>query len=112
MPKSGDHAISDDGFEILWHADEWIETDRAGEIRRININKIVATLPWHLREYGLRQIAMRIEQSETLPGIEVLGDEVEQQRAFAGTGLTDEIKMALPLALTERDRAAQKMGAE
>ena len=112
MAEGRDHTIGDHGFEILRHAGEWIKTDRAGEIGRIDINEIVAAVPWHLGEYGLRQIAMRIEQSETLPGIEVLGDEVEQQRAFAGTGLTDEIKMALSFGLTERDRAAQKMGAE
>ena len=63
-------------------------------------------------ERGFGEVAVRIEQGETFAGREVLPDQVEQKRAFAGAGLPDHIEMPAPLFRVEQDIAAQRVGAD
>ena len=55
---------------------------------------------------------MRIEQREALAGGEVLRDQVQQQRRFAGAGLADDVEVAPPLFRGEHDELARDAGAE
>ncbi len=60
---------------------------------------------------GLGEVAMRIEESKSLPGGEVLPDQVEEKGALAGSGLPDDVEVPAPFLLVEHDIIAQRMGA-
>lgn len=65
-----------------------------------------------LREHGFGEIAVRIEQRQSLAGNKVLADEVEQERALAGAGLTDDVEVPAAFLRVEHDGAARMMGAD
>ena len=55
---------------------------------------------------------MRVEQCEPGAGREVLRDQVQQQRRFAGAGLADDVEMPAPLVGSEHNRITRYAGAE
>ena len=63
-----------------------------------------------MREGGFGQVAMRIEESQTFAGDEVLPTQIES--AFAGTGLADDVKMAAAFLRIEHDQFARRAGTD
>jgi hypothetical protein len=55
---------------------------------------------------------MWIEQCEPFAGRQVLGDEVEQERALSGAGLPDDVEVPPPFVGIEHDITARVMGAD
>ena len=55
---------------------------------------------------------MWVEQGDARASRKVLAQQVEQQCALAGAGLTDEVKMPAALVGRERDKLARDAGAE
>ena len=74
MPKRGDDAIGDNRFEILGHSRQGIEADRPLGVGRIQINEIVAAGSRNVHQHRFGEIAMGVEQRQTLAGGEVLRD--------------------------------------
>ena len=62
--------------------------------------------------YGFGKIAVRVEQSEPGTASEVLCDQVQQQRRFAGAGLANNVEMPPPLFRGEHDQIARDAGTE
>ena len=65
-----------------------------------------------MEQHRFGEIAVRIEQREAFAGGEVLRDQVEQQRRFAGAGLADDVEVPAPLLGVEHDEIARNAGAE
>jgi hypothetical protein len=62
----------------------------------VYIDEIVHAVSRHMQQHSLGEVAVRIEQREPGAGSEVLRDQVQQQRRFAGTGLADDVEMTPP----------------
>ena len=60
----------------------------------------------------LGKVAVRVEQRQAFAGREVLRDQVEQQRRFAGAGLADDVEVTAPRLGSEHDQIARDAGAE
>ena len=65
-----------------------------------------------MQQHGFGEIAVRIEQREPGAGGEVLRDQVQQQRRFAGAGLADDVEVPPPLLGGEHDQIARNAGTE
>jgi hypothetical protein len=63
-----------------------------------------------MHQNGLSQIAMWVQKREPVTGGEVLRDEVKQQRAFAGSGLSNNIEVSAPFLSVERDCISRNSG--
>ena len=50
---------------------------------------------------------MRIEEGQAAAGGQILRDQIEQQRRFAGAGLADDVEMAGPGGRGEPDRRGE-----
>jgi len=107
MPEGGHHAVGDDGLEIVRHAREGIEADRPLEVGRVEVDEVIRARAGNMRERSLGQVAMRIEQRQALAGDEVLPDQIEEEGAFAGAGLADDVKMATAFLRIEHDQFAR-----
>ena len=112
MPEGGDDAIGHDRLQLLGHSGEGIEADRPRAVGRVHIDEIVRAVSRHMEQHGFGEIAMRIEQGEPGAGSEVLRDQVQQQRRFAGAGLADNVEVAPPLFRGEHDQIARYAGTE
>ena len=77
-------AVGDDRLEIFRHAREGIKADGSVDVGRVDVDKIVGASARNVGKCGFRKIAVRIEESKPFPGREVLGNEVQEQRALAG----------------------------
>ncbi len=112
VSKCRHDAISHNRLEVVRHAREGIEPNRALDVGRVDVNQVIRACPRNIFERGLREIAVRIEQCETFPGGEVLPNEVEQQSALTGAGLSDDVEVPAALLGIERDIAAQRVGTD
>ena len=65
-----------------------------------------------MREGSFGQVAMRIEESQALAGDKVLSDQIEQEGAFAGAGLADDVKMTAAFLRIEHDQFARRAGTD
>ena len=65
-----------------------------------------------MREHRLGEIAVRIEQRQALAGGEVLRNQVQEQRRFAGAGLADDVEVPAALLGVEHDEIARHAGTE
>jgi len=59
-----------------------------------------------------RQVAVRVEERQPIAGQEVLPDQVEEQGAFTGAGLADQIQMPAPLVGIEHYGFARDAGTD
>ena len=111
VAEGGHDAVGNDGLKIVRHAREGIESDRPLDIGRVDIDEVVGAAPRDVVQRGLGEIAVGIEKSYALAGREILADEIEQQRALAGAGLTDDVEMPTSLLGIEHDIATRRKGA-
>ena len=65
-----------------------------------------------MHQRGFGEIAVRIEESKSLAGGQVLRNQIEQQSAFAGAGLTDDVEVPTPLFRVEHHEITPNIGAE
>ena len=65
-----------------------------------------------MEQHRFGEIAVRIEEREPFAGREVLRDQIEEQRRFAGAGLADDVEVAAPRLGGEHDEIARNAGAE
>jgi len=72
---------------------EKIEADGEVEVAGIEIHKIVGAPRRDAVEQLLGEIAVRIDQPDTVPGGKMLHDEITQQRRFSRTRFADEVEM-------------------
>jgi hypothetical protein len=91
MPEGGHDAVGNDGLEIVRHVREGIEADRSLKIGGVKVDEIICSRAGDMRERSFGQVAMRIEQSQSLAGDEVLPDQIEQEGALTGAGLADDV---------------------
>jgi hypothetical protein len=112
MPESGHNTISDNRPEVGRHVREGVEADRAFDVGRVYVDEVIRPRSRDVRKDGFRKIAMRIEQRDALPSLEILPDEVEKDGALAGAGLADDVKMAAAFVEVEHDMLARNAGAE
>jgi hypothetical protein len=64
------------------------EADLLGDDRRV-----AGAVSPQVQQQGFGELAVRVAQCQPLVGSEVLRDQVQQQRRFAGAGLPDEVEM-------------------
>ena len=112
MAECGHHAIGDDRLEIGRHKGEGIESDRPRGIGGIDVDEIVGARARNLGERRFGEVAVGIEQRNAFAGNKVLADEIEQEGALAGAGLSDNIKMTTALLGIEHDGLARNPGAD
>jgi len=65
-----------------------------------------------MEQHGFGEIAVRVKQREPFTRREVLRDQVEQQRRFAGAGLPDDVEVSAPRLGDEHDKIARDAGTE
>ena len=65
-----------------------------------------------MEQHRFGEIAVWIEQRQPFAGGEVLRDEIEEQRRFAGAGLADDVEVATPRLGGEHGSSARNAGAE
>ena len=112
MPEGGHHAVGDDRLEIVRHAREGIEADRPLKVGGVEVDEIIRARAGDMRERGFGEVAMRIEESQALAGDEVLPDQIEQEGAFAGAGLADDVEMTAAFLRIEHDQFARRAGTD
>ncbi len=110
MPERGHHAVGDDGLEIVRHAREGIEPDRPFKIGGVEIDEVIRARAGDMRESSFGEVAMRIEQRQALADHEVLPDQIEEEGAFTGAGLADDVEMTTAFLRIEHDQFARRAG--
>jgi hypothetical protein len=65
-----------------------------------------------MQQHSFGKIPVRVEQGQPLAGSEILCDQVQQQRRFAGASLADDLQMPAPLVGSEHHEIARDAGAE
>ena len=69
MAERGHDAVGDDRLEIIRHAGERIETDRARGIGGIDVNEIVGAGTRDEGERCFGEVAVRIKQRQSSPAM-------------------------------------------
>ena len=82
MPEGGHHAVGDDRLEVVRHARQRIESDRPLKVGGVEVDEVVRARAGDMREGRFGEVIMRIEESQTFAGDEVLPDQIEQEGAF------------------------------
>lgn len=112
MPKSRHDAIGDDRRQVGRHARQRIEADRPLDVGGVDVDEIVRAPARDVVERRAGEVAVWVEQGDARASRKILAQQVEQQCALAGAGLTDEVKMPAALVGRERDKLARDASAE
>ena len=83
-------------YGIRGHIGKQIEADGEVNITRIEIHHIIRSVRWNVVQQFLRQVSVRINQTNTMSKGDMLEDEIAQKRRFPGTRLSDDVYV-LPL---------------
>ena len=99
---AGDDAVGDDGALIGARVFEDVEADGIGAVRQIDIADLVVARRRHERERSLGEVAVRIDDEESIASRDVLADDVEEKGGLADAGRAEDRHVAKPLVARER----------
>ena len=100
-------AIGDQRAMVFGQTCQEIETNRVRQVRRVEVNEIIAAAARQQSDGGLGQIAMWIEKRDAPTRCEILGEQVEQQCRFAGSRLADNVDMVRACGRGEGERLVE-----
>src|SRR6185437_7905723 len=80
-----------------------IESDGIFRVRRVNQHHIVHALWRNDAANAVNQVAMRVKDGHALTVFNVLPDEIEKQRGFAGAARADDVGVTRALFCREAD---------
>jgi hypothetical protein len=110
MAECGNHAVGDNGLEVIWHTGERVEPDRPFDVSGIDVDEIIGAGSRNVGEHRFGEVAMRIEQRKPFAGREVLSNKLEKKGAFAGAGLANDVDVPAPFLGVEHDLSARGVG--
>src|SRR5438128_11768765 len=99
------HARSSQGNTILADVSEWIVAVRLRRVGRVEINNSVPLRCRNACCDARDKIAVWIDESETVPALQVLESHHFDQRRFAGTGLADHVYVRTAIIALSAERA-------
>jgi len=76
---------------IRCYIGEQVKPDREVNVARIEIYQMVSALGRYVIQQFLGQIAVRVNQSNTMPKFDVLQNQIAQQSSLTRTGLSDDV---------------------
>ena len=94
LRKCRDDTRDDADSLISIFALQEIEPYRELTISDIEEDDIIGAMGRDVFQDGIDQLSMRIEESDTFPIFDIVGDEVREKGRFTGTCLTDDIDMS------------------
>lgn len=83
---------------------EQIEPDGVIEVARMEIYSLLGPLGRDVKKQILRQITMRVDESDTVPLLDELKDEVAQKRRLPGTCFSDDVGVVACISQIETER--------
>ena len=82
---------------ILGHLGEEVQSHRTREIGRVEVQDLSRPVSGDRVQDLPGEVSMRIKETHTSPGIEVLEDEVPEEGALAESRLPDDIQVLRPV---------------
>jgi hypothetical protein len=78
---------------IRWDIGQHVQPDGKLKITRIEICQVVGTMRGDVVQQFLRQVAMRVDNPDSMSTSDVLNDQVPQERRLAGTSFSDDVNV-------------------
>ena len=107
MPEAFEGANHTGGHEmpiLRCGLGEQIESDGVIEVARMEIDRLLGPNRRNVKKQILRQIAMRINEADTVALLDELKDEIAQERRFPGTCLSDDVGVIACISQIETKR--------
>lgn len=107
MPETleGAHDAGGHEMSILGRGlGEQVESDGVIEVAGVKINGLLRPHRRDVQKQILRQIAMRINEADTVASLDELKDEIAQERRFPGTCLSDDVGVIACISQIETKR--------
>lgn len=99
------HDARGDEVTVFWRGlGEQIEPDGVIEVARVKIDRLLGPLRRDVQEQILRQIAMRVDETDAVALLDELEDEIAQQRGLPGTRLADDVGVVAGISQVEAKR--------
>ena len=95
--KSGEHPGDHEVRLILGHLGEEIQSHRARKVARVEVQHVARPRLRDRVQNLPGEVSMRIKETHTSPGIEVLEDEVPKQGALPRASLPDDVQVLRPV---------------
>ena len=105
LPEDGDQVGREErrvGVQPLTRSED-VERDRVVNVRRAKEERAVRLVRVKVLKRLRYQGTMRIENGQAVPGAEILRDEVREQRALSGPGLTEHVEVAKSVGFKETE---------
>ena len=82
---------------------EHVEPQRPRGVAGIKIDHVLDAVARDKAHYGIHELAMRINDADPSPRLDVLANHILQKYRFAGSGLSDGIEVAPPVIVHHID---------
>ena len=89
----GDHKVR----LILGHPGEEVQAHGTGEVARVEVQDLSRPRLRNPIQNFPGEVSMRIKETHTSPGVEILEDEISEERALAEARLPDDIQVLRPV---------------
>ena len=99
MLEGRDDTFGDDRTMILRYAVENVVADRPRQVGGVEIDELMRPAGRDQSERPLGKVAVRIEKRHASSHGEVLGNQMKERGALAGSGLSDDVKMPAAVVL-------------
>ena len=88
---------------VRWRVIQQIEPDWKFHVRRIEIRHVLDAMPGNVVENVICQVAVRINDGNAMPGLDVLEDQIAEQGGFARPAFPDGVKMVPAVTVRKRE---------
>ena len=96
--------IGDDHLLLIFTIGfEEIESHRTGEVRWIEVDKIISTFFWHEVKESLREVTVRIKNSDSTIRSQILSRHDGEDRRFSRTSLPDDVEVTKSVLIFDID---------